>query len=298
MVTENPRGFSLAQKTEPPHCSMLFLMMASPRPEPPGCLRCASAPRKKGSVSEGSSASGTPSPESTTRSSTALSTGRNPVRTRIGPFGARVGHGVAQGVAYGAADAALVPPDHEIFGDVHADVRIRREVAPQIREQGQEEHFLTGCGLRRGLGAQKLQHVVGQLRQVVQLPHDAANALPVFSLGFLFQHGKAEVAVPERRIELVGDVPDELALPRHLLVQAAGHGAERPAQAAYLILPRGIDGQGRDAARIPLGGDAFGIVGHAQEGPRKVPDERGPPQAGQADDPERHKQRQPEAPAR
>lgn len=53
MVTENPRGFSLAQKTEPPHCSMLFLMMASPRPEPPGCLRCASAPRKKGLVSEG-----------------------------------------------------------------------------------------------------------------------------------------------------------------------------------------------------------------------------------------------------
>ena len=86
MVTENPRGFSLAQKTEPPHCSMLFLMMASPRPEPPGCLRCASAPRKKGSVSEGSSASGTPSPESTTRSSTALSTGRNPVRTRMGPL--------------------------------------------------------------------------------------------------------------------------------------------------------------------------------------------------------------------
>ena len=106
--------------------------------------------------------------------------------------------------------------------------------APQIREQGQEEHFLTGCGLRRGLARKNSQHVVGQLRQVVQLPHDAADALPVFSLSFFSSTARPRSQCPS-------DVLSSWAMCRMnwrwppSAGSGGGHGAERPAQAAYLI---------------------------------------------------------------
>lgn len=96
----------------------------------------------------------------------------------------------------------------------------------------------------------------------------------------------------ERGVELVGYMADKLPLSCHLLVQTAGHGAQRPAQAAYFILPGGIDRQGGSVSGVTFCGDALGIIGHGQERPRQMPQERNPPDAGQAENASRHGQNQ------
>ena len=96
----------------------------------------------------------------------------------------------------------------------------------------------------------------------------------------------------------MGDVPDELALPRNEQPHPPRHGHERMSEPPDLVPP--FAGERPGVAQRLVEADEivhlhpFGIVNHFQQGPGKVAHEGPPPQAGHPEHGEDHQEDAPE----